>query len=370
MNCGDKMSKKAFKKAVQKKATITGILVIAVIISLIGSSYSWINSEAINGEYNYFENDNFELSYSKGEKGYADVLSITNEKPMSDKEGSQKEPYRFSITNNNTEEKNYVLKINLDQAYIEADDCINKIIPTMYIKYKIDNEEPRLLAELSDKDYEIYLSKESIMPGSSEIHELRIWIDENSPKSVSNKHFHAVVEVESANKAETYKEFKKGQLVKLLNNDEYYVLKDSNKYNSKVTLISKYNISLLGEQDTKCMDNKNNTISKNSASCSTMKYNKAIELLYGDYLLRLQKSLKEFEKRIDNIEVRLLNKEEIENDNWVTNYNIWTQSSNDDINYNWTITVENNTYKLEETFVSYDNHGLRPVITIEKDNIQ
>lgn len=352
------MSKNNMMKIIKKRTIIVSAIVIAIFITFIGGSYSWLNSQKEKGEYNYFEEENFELSYSRSDKGYSKVLSLINTKPITDKEGSSKEAYRFSITNISDEERYYKLKIKLDNALIEADDCSNKQLSTRYIKYKLDNDAPKSLYLTADKDYEIYLSKQTLMPGTSEIHELRIWVDENSPSIVFNKHFHAVVNVETADKKETYKEYTKGQEVELLNGNRYYVINDSDNTSSKVTLISKYNVSKVGLQDEKC----------NLSECS-MTYDEALKVINGRFLNELKISLKGQETRTDNIEVRLISKEEInESMTWLASSNIWTQSEEENNNV-YVITSDGINYNLN-LVKSNDNYGLKPVIVIEKENIK
>ena len=200
------MNNKTKKIVIKHQVLINGILVLAVVITMVGGSYAWFNSQAMNDEYNAFKEDDFEISYVANENGYGDILSLVDKVPISDSEGIQLEPYRFSVMNLGNKEKNFKLKIDLDQSIIEEDGCINNLLSTSYIKYKIDNQSPKILKATESKDYEIYTSSETIMPGSSEIHELRIWIDENSPEVVKNKHFHAKVNVESYDKSNTYEE--------------------------------------------------------------------------------------------------------------------------------------------------------------------
>lgn len=348
------MSEKSVKKIIQRRFVIVGILVLTVIISFIGGSYSWNKAQAVNGEYNYFKEDNFELSYIEGENGYANVLSLVDEKPISDKEGSQRKPYRFNITNTDDKELNYVLKISFDDAYIDADGCKDKLLSTRYIKYKIDNEKPKTLYTVTDKDYEIYVTEESIMPGSSKIHELRIWIDENSPEYVLNKHFHGVVKVETINKSEVYKEFFEGQEVELLNGQKFYVLNNSNKTNSKVSLISKYNISKNGVQDINYLP---------------MTYSDTYKVLNTKYLVELKDSLKEYETKIDNIVVKLPEKDDLKNDkNYLSKYSIWTQSMIKNTTY--ILKISDNKYSLVQENINSNKYGLRPIVIIDKNNIK
>ena len=386
------MNNKSKDNVVKHQVLINSVLVIALVITMIGGSYAWFNSQDTSSEYNAFKEENFEVSYVAGDDGYGDILSLVNQNPISDSEGVKLEPYRFSITNLGDKEKNFRLKISLDQSIIDADDCINDILSTSYVKYKIDNQKPQILGLLEDKDYEIYVSNETIMPGSSEIHELRIWIDENSPSIVKNKHFHATVNVETYDKSTTYDSYKLGQEVTLLDGTKYYVLKDSDETNSKVKLISAYNINSEGKQDTKCIitDFIKNKVSKEEQSlyCSTMILKDAKNVLYDKYLNNLQTNLAKYKTRIDNIEIRLPEKDELElalginenidsekiniiNSNWLGNLNFWTMTNNDnDLNYNYTLSVDSTKLAIKQYSKDSKYFGLRPVIIIEKDNLK
>lgn len=386
------MNNKTKKIVIKHQVLINGILVLAVVITMVGGSYAWFNSQAMNDEYNAFKEDDFEISYVADENGYGDILSLVDKVPISDSEGIQLEPYRFSVMNLGNKEKNFKLKIDLDQSIIEEDGCINNLLSTSYIKYKIDNQSPKILKATESKDYEIYTSSETIMPGSSEIHELRIWIDENSPEVVKNKHFHAKVNVESYDKSNTYDSYTFGQEVTLLDGTKYHVLEDSSSDSSKVKLISDYNINADGNQDTKCIisDFIKQKIKQEDQYlyCSTITLDDANTLLYWKFLENLQKNLKSYETRIDNIEVRLPEKDELQkalninenividkmnvsNISWLVNLNFWTMTNNDkDINYNYTLSSDSTTLALKQYPKESKYFGLRPVIIIEKDNIK
>lgn len=378
-------------QVVRHQVLVNGILVLAVVISMIGGSYAWFNSQSMNNEYNAFKEEEFELSYVSDDTGYGDILSLVGQKPMSDIEGSKLKPYRFNITNLGDSEKNFKLKIKFDESIIEEDGCINNLLSTSYIKYKIDNQKPQILGMLAQKDYEIYLSTETIMPGSSEIHELRIWIDENSPKASENQHFHATVNVETYDKSATYDVYKLGQEVTLLDGSKYYVLEDSDETSSKVKLISYYNINSSGNQDVKCVINdfikKSVNEHEHNLYCSTMTLDQANKTLYGLFKGNLLESLKEYETRIDNIEIRLPEKEEIKsvlnilenNDiaktsvvgyDWLSNSNYWTMTTNNsDLNYNWTLSVDSTKLSLKQYSKDSKYFGLKPVVIIDKANI-
>ena len=361
-----------------------------VVISTIGGSYAWFNSQMMNDEYNAFKEDDFEISYVASKNGYGNVLSLVNQKGISDSEGEKLAPYRFNVTNLGTTEKNFSLKINVDQSIVEEDDCFDKLLSTYYVKYKLDNEEPKRLSLLELNDYEIYTSSETLMPGSSEIHELRIWISDDSPSVVSDKHFHALVSVETFEKSKTYKKYVAGQEVTLLDGSKYHVLEDSNENQSKVKLLSDYNIDFNGNQDVKCANEKyiKEKVSSEELPlyCSTGEYSYQVGVLYGKYLENLQNNLKKYETRIDNIEVRFPEKRELvkvlsiddngslvkdSNLSWIENLNFWTMTNNDtDVNYNWALSSDLDKVELKQYKKDSKYFGLRPVVIIDKDSVK
>lgn len=386
------MKKKSKREKFKYQTIITGMLVLLVVITTFGGSYAWFNSQIMKDEYNVFKEENFEISYVANDTGYGDILSLVNQEPLTDAEGVKQNAYRFSVTNVGDSEEYFILKINLDQSIVDEDNCINDLLSTSYIKFKIDNQEPQLLGNLANKDYQIYISQESIMPGSSEIHELRIWIDSNSPASVTSKHFHATVDVETTEKDKMYATYTKGEAVTLLNGDSYHILESSDSNSSKVKLISDYNINANGKQDTSCILSKQIKDKVNEDEimyyCSTINYKEANSLLYGKFLTTLQQSLLDYETRIDNIEVKLpevseltkllgiTNNEELSTDNltqvvtWLANLNYWTMTNyDDDITYNFTLSTNKNSISIKPFSQKSEYFGLRPVIVIDKENI-
>lgn len=386
------MKKRNRKELFKHQTILTAILVIAVVITTFGGSYAWFNSQIMKDEYNVFKEEDFELSYVANDSGYGDILSLVGQKPMSDSDANNLKPYRFNVTNVGSKEKYFKLKIDLDQSIIEEDGCVKNLLATSYIKFKIDNQQPQVLGNFAAKDYQIYLSPESIMPGSSEIHELRIWVDENAPQSIKNKHFHATVAVESVDVDKTYATYTVGQAVTLLNGDKYHVLESSDSNNSKVKLISDYNILSTGKQDVSCGISKQikEKVSKEEQTlyCSTMNYGEASTVLFGNYLKYLQKSLLKYNNRVDNIEVKMPEVNEITkvlgidiNTDvaltdltsdllWLANLNYWTMTNpSNDGTYNYTLSIDKASLSIKPFSQKSEYFGLRPVIVIEKDNI-
>ena len=383
------------KKLFKHQTAITVIAVIITVTVAIGSSYLLFNRQDDNKEYNAFKEEDFEISYVDNGKGNGDVLSLVDATPMSDEEGSSQQPYRFNVTNTGEEKAKFVIKLSSDQALIDEDDCETKQLSTYYIKYKIDNQEPKILSTVETKDYEIYVSNNELMPGSSEIHELRIWLVENSPESVKSNHFHGRLEIEQITEEKTWQEFQVGEAVTLPNGDKYHVIETSDNTMSKVKLLSDYNLIPTGVQDNSCVisefiQGKINegkiTDQAETYYCSTGKYQELGTTLYQNYFTNLKKA--EIVSNYD--EVRLITVPEIEaiandqvdsatfstslkNENiaWLITGNYWTSTPNsNNENSLWAISVDETGASLQEFENTSEYFGIRPVVVIDKDLLQ
>ena len=278
---------------------------------------------------------------------------------------------------------------------IDEDDCETKQLSTYYIKYKIDNQEPKILSTVETKDYEIYVSNNELMPGSSEIDELRIWLVENSPESVKSNHFHGRLEIEQITEEKTWQEFQVGEAVTLPNGDKYHVIETSDNTMSKVKLLSDYNLIPTGVQDNSCVisefiQGKINegkiTDQAETYYCSTGKYQELGTTLYQNYFTNLEKA--EIVNTYD--EVRLITVPEIEaivndqvdsatfstslkNENiaWLITGNYWTSTPNsNNENFLWAVSVDETGASLQEFENTSEYFGIRPVIVIDKEVLQ
>ena len=334
----------------KKRIIINALLVIVLIGGLIWFLHDSLNKKNARADYNKFFEEAFRVSYVDHGKGLGDIFSL--DKPISDKEAMQKDSYHFSVTNISDEPKNFLFRIELDQAIMEIDGCSLNTIPTEYIRYRLNNQQPENLGSLDGNNYIIYQSLTKLNPGSSEIHHLRLWIDENSPKDISSMHFHATLIVEEVNDKE-YKDYKQGQTVTLAGT-EYKVLEDSNSKNSVVKLLSNHNLTEQGLLDTTCNP------------CSTMSFDKsakALSLFRKNLKLRLIDDEKE---RI--IRIRQIRKSEIEANLNLVNSNIWTNTfSKESIKNIYVLSAA--AKKTDIAPSTANTFGVRPVVIIDKDTI-
>ena len=383
------------KKLFKHQSAITIIAIIITVTVAIGSSYLLFNRQDKNKEYNAFKEENFEISYVDNGKGNGDVLSLVNAVPMSDDDGANQQPYRFNVTNTGKEKAKFVIKLSSDYALIDEDDCETRQLSTYYVKYKIDNEEAKILSTVETNDYEIYISNNELMPGSSEIHELRIWLVENCPESVRSEHFHGRLEIEQVTEEKPWQEFQVGQAVTLPNGDKYHVIEASDSTMSKVKLLSDYNLIPTGVQDNSCVisefiQNKINegkiTDQSETYYCSTGKYQKIGTTLYQNYFTNLKKA--EIVSNYD--EVRLITVSEIEaivNDQvnsatflaslkkenvaWLITGNYWTSTpDSNDGNFLWAVSVDETGASLQKFENTSEYFGIRPVVIVDKEILQ
>lgn len=198
-----------------------------------GSSYALNNSLLPTAEFNYFGTSNLELSYVDRGTGNGDFLSLVNATRISDAEARNQDGYRFSITNISGGAYKYRLRLLEDAAMINEDGCIDRQLYANYIRFQFDNQEPKSLSQIENNGYVLYESTENILPGNSEIHELRIWLKEDTP-SVVKEHYHGKIVLEEIE--EVYPSYQQGQEV-IIGEDSFLVLENSDSNNAYLKLL-------------------------------------------------------------------------------------------------------------------------------------
>lgn len=394
---------------------ITAITVFVLVVSMIGGSYAIFSSTSKADEYNALMVGELEISYVDTGDGYGDILSLNGSYPISDEEGKSSEPYRFNVVNTGTIAADFKIKIEYDDSIIEEDGCSNNLLDFKYVKYQFDNNEPAILGDQEGSGYVVY-EAENLLPGSSEIHEIRMWIDEDATNDVLGKHFHGKVVIESVQTGidgsltETYSV---GQEVTLVDGSSWYVLENSSSTDTNLVLMSKYNLNTDGTYNTECgkdinstticspqvFDLENSRLEENNSYCnlaetgcnmyskngSTVIYDSTVKTwLEGTYYPILKASLKDNNGTTEDLTVTLPSMEQLAKaDNqefsqsqvtftkeWITNTSYWTKTaSNSNSTYVWSVVGEN-----DNSYIKYANDnssaGVRPVITTTKLNIK
>lgn len=394
---------------------ILSILAIAVVLGLIGGSYAIFSSTSKADEYNVLKVGELEISYLDTGDGYGDILSLNGAYPMSDSDGAKGSPYRFSITNTGTITADFKIKVLYDEAIVGEDGCENNLLLQKNIKYKFDNGEPTLLSSKEAQDYSVYEAS-NLLPGSSEIHEIRIWIDENAGNEVLGKHFHGKVVIESTQSGideSLKKEYSKGQEVILKDGSKWHVLENSTSTMATVTLLSDYNINSDGSYNTACrkdinsntvcsvqiFDKANDRLTANNSYCvnpengcnfynqngSSVISDSTVKKLIDDtYAPLLKQSLTLVGGTLEDLTVSIPTMEQLAlcdnkefnqetitfNTSFLTTTSYWTKTPTNLNSYQvWGVQGSANSSSLVNANNS-ETFGVRPVIVISKSNIQ
>lgn len=206
---GDIMNRKRIKPLFKNQLMVTGICVLIIVVLVFSVSFAKFSKTKEGHEYNIIKVGELELSYvDLSDEGNA--LSLVSEYPISDKEGIKGDSYRFSVENTGTLVTNYKVRIVNDSSVIENDNCGDNLINNDYIHYAFDNENANTLSnrigynyddnnQVSDIYYEVYSG--TLQPYESDIHEVRVWIADDSPNSIIGNHFHGkvVIVIEQGN---------------------------------------------------------------------------------------------------------------------------------------------------------------------------
>lgn len=199
-----------------------------------GASYALNNRVEPNAEFNYFETENLELSYADYGKGDGDILSLINPSLKTEQEARKEAGYRFSVSNISNTEKKYRLRLIEDYGIVTEEDCLYKEISPSNIYFQFDNQAPKRLIDIENNGYLLYESQETILPGNTEIHELRIWAGEKSPELVKQEHYHGKVLLEEVK--DNYPAYSQGQKL-TIGQMTYMVIEDSDETNGFIKLM-------------------------------------------------------------------------------------------------------------------------------------
>lgn len=381
---------------------VTGIAVVAVVISMIGGSYALFSSSTSAGEYNVLTAGNLEISYVEGENGYGDILSLTGAYPMSDSDGKLGDPYRFNVTNTGDVPLDYRIKIEYDDAIITEDGCQDNLLDFQYVKYNFDSADTSALLS-STTDHIIYDSAKAnqpgLQPGSSQIHEIRLWITEDAPNSILGKHFHGKVVIESVQSGVDMRlteEYKAGTEVTLLDDSKWIVLEDAPSTSGVVKLLAKTNVGTqaFDIENLRPVDT-NSYCVNDSYGCNVYKANGSTvikdasikEWLDSTYLSSLKNSITANNGVLEDLTVSLPSMEELvkANDNsnkkfnqtiftfdkaYLTSSSYWTTTAvkGNETAYVWY--VDSTTGKSSVSYANNATIGVRPIIVTSKLNIK
>ena len=396
---------------------ITGIAVCAVVISMVGGSYAIFSQSTSAGEYNVLTAGNLEISYVEGSDGLGDILSLNGAYPQADpvnlNELNNMQAYRFNVTNTGDIPLDYRVRVEYDESIIEEDGCgpidspNNNLLDFQYIKYNFDKkitDNVVVTGLLNDNtDHIIYDSAASnqpgLQPGSSQIHEIRLWIKSDAPNSILGKHFHGKVIIESVQSGvdmRLTKEYKIGDQVVLKDNSTYHVIEDAASTSATIKLLADTNVA------TQAFDTENlRPVISNSycaddshgcnmyqANGSTVITDSSIKTwLNGTYLENLKTSITNAGGTIEDLTVSIPSMEELVKANknankkfnqtiftfdkaYLTSTSYWTSTAvkGNDSSYVWYI--DSSTGKSAIKYANDTTIGVRPVVVTSKLNIK
>ncbi|MBR4618784.1 MAG: hypothetical protein IKO49_05720 [Bacilli bacterium] len=168
-----------------KRKIISLIVLVFILSLLVVKNYINLYKEDV---VEAFEDDITSIGIHKEEVNKQE-LSIINEMPLDDIQGSQKDPYTFKIKNNFDYEVRYNIYLIEDKEIEQLDNCINNLIDYNYIKYSVNEKIDNVLnASLNNN----IIYTKILKPYEEEELNIRIWIDKTKSINMdtTNKHIH------------------------------------------------------------------------------------------------------------------------------------------------------------------------------------
>ena len=149
------------------------LFLLGMICLLSGTSYAFYEVLYEGRTENKLEAGSFAIAF----ENKSNTITLDNAYPMSDEEGNNLDPFRFSITNNGTLASKYQLSIEEDSK---------NTLSRGYLKYSLkrNNEEITSSSTLSSL---IIVDNQTLAPEAVDNYELRIWIDYNTPNEAMNQ---------------------------------------------------------------------------------------------------------------------------------------------------------------------------------------
>ena len=184
----------ALTKMAKKQLTITLCSIFGVTLLTIGSAFSIFTTQAV-GEDQVIKVGALNIDFGADADG---TLSLTGNYPMEDAEGQATSPYTFTITNTGDIEADYTVKLEDDTEMIDQEACTNNLIDKNQVKYSIDAGTPGVLGSLASKRNVI--DQGTLASGASKTYNIRLWIKNDAPNTVLNRHYHGKIVVEGVEK--------------------------------------------------------------------------------------------------------------------------------------------------------------------------
>ena len=170
-----------YTQVIKKQTQIIALSVFVMVIGILGVSYA-LFMKVDQSEEQTVQSGSLIIQLS----AYDGSTVITdNNTPIDDNEGLLSKGYSFSVTNNGTLPITYYIAL-----YDNPDDTSTNKVNYDYIKVSLDNGTPFTLGSITAKDSAgRYILKQdiSLAPDKYDTHNIKIWLDEDTPESEIGK---------------------------------------------------------------------------------------------------------------------------------------------------------------------------------------
>ena len=170
-----------YTQVIKKQTQIIALSVFVMVIGILGVSYA-LFMKVDQSEEQTVQSGSLIMQLS----AYDGSTVITdNNTPIDDNEGLLSKGYSFSVTNNGTLPITYYIAL-----YDNPDDTSTNKVNYDYIKVSLDNGTPFTLGSITAKDSagrSILKQDISLAPDKYDTHNIKIWLDEDTPESEIGK---------------------------------------------------------------------------------------------------------------------------------------------------------------------------------------
>ena len=169
-----------YASIIKKQSAIIAVSVFVMVIGIIGTSYA-LFMKVDQSEEQTVQSGSLVMQLSPYD---GSTVISSNNTPIGDNEGMLTKGYSFSVTNNGTLPITYYIAL-----YNNPDDTSTKL-DYKYIKVSLDNGTPFLFSSITSKDSSgrsILKQGISLAPNKYDTHNIKVWIDEDTPESEIGK---------------------------------------------------------------------------------------------------------------------------------------------------------------------------------------
>ncbi len=169
-----------YASIIKKQSAVIAVSVFVMVIGIIGTSYA-LFMKVDQSEEQTVQSGSLVMQLSPYD---GSTVISSNNTPIGDSEGMLTKGYSFSVTNNGTLPITYYIAL-----YNNPDDTSTKL-DYKYIKVSLDNGTPFLLSSITSKDSSgrsILKQGISLAPNKYDTHNIKVWIDEDTPESEIGK---------------------------------------------------------------------------------------------------------------------------------------------------------------------------------------